>query len=322
MDSKRILIIGGSGFLGKHLACALAKQGHRVIIPTRRRDQVKSIGVSPRVQLIQANVSAPDMLSQLIKGVDAVISLAGILHDTSAQTPFGRDFAKTHVDLPKKIAEAMQKEGVRRLVHISALKADKEAPSGYLRSKAAGEAVLKAADNIDLTIFRPSVIFGEDDVFLNKFAALLKCLPCLPLAGAHTRFQPVHVEDVVNAIVDCLFKPATFGATYELAGPRIYSLQTLVEYVGELTGHPRPVIELPEAISFLQAKLLSYLPNPPITPDNLRSMEVDNIADGHHNYPHWQPRPLESVAPLYLAKQFAQAKLDRMRRSAGRREYT
>ncbi|WP_153111132.1 complex I NDUFA9 subunit family protein [Propionivibrio limicola] len=321
MEIKKVLLIGGSGFVGGHLAALLSERGMRVTVPARRRDKAKRLFVLPRVSVVQADANDPDTLRALMDGVDAVINLVGILHDTSSGAPYGKRFAAAHVELPQKIIAAMKQAGVRRLVHMSALKAASDAPSAYLRSKAAGEAVvLAAANELDVTVFRPSVMFGVGDVFLNTFATLLRCLPVLPLAGADARFQPVHVGDVVNAFADSLDNPATFGQVYELGGPRIYTLRALVDYVGALTGHRRPIIALPGALASVQASLLGLLPKPPMTPDNLRSMQVDSIVDGQHVYPGWKPQPLEAVAPAYLSAMQARRRFDGYRAHAGRRD--
>jgi len=188
-----------------------------------------------------------------------------------------------------------------------------------LRSKAAGEAVvLGAGDGIDVTVFRPSVIFGPDDVFLNTFASLLKAFPVLPIAGGKTRFQPVYVGDVAEAFVRALSDRSTIGKTYELCGPAVFTLKELVEYTGRLIGHPRPVIDLPGPLAKLQACLLGLLPNPPMSPDNLRSLQVDSVTDGKLDFPGWQPQSLAAVAPTYLTHISARSRLDELRRRTSR----
>ena len=321
MDIKHVLLIGGSGFVGGWLAGRLSERGIRVTVPTRRRDNNKRLTMLPRVSLVEADVHDPQVLLGLMPGVDAVINLAGILHDNSSGASYGKRFAAAHVELPAKIVAAMQQAGVRRLLHMSALKAAADAPSAYLRSKAAGEAAVlaaAAAGSLDVTIFRPSVIFGRGDAFLTTFAGLLRCLPVLPLAGAGARFQPVYVGDVVDAFADALKDASTFGQIYELGGPKAYTLRGLVEYVAGLLGQPRLVVELPAALGYLQARLMSLLPNPKMSPDNLRSMQVDNLVDGQHNFPGWQPQALEAVAPTYLLPARAKQRFDGYRAHAGR----
>lgn len=315
MNIKNVLLIGGSGFVGGWIANRLSERGMRVVIPSRHRDHTKKATMMPTVYVVEADVHDPKILADLMKGMDAVINLVGILHDGSSGQPYGKRFAEAHVELPKKIVAAMKQTGVRRLVHMSALKASSDAPSGYLRSKAT---VLAAAKDLDVTIFRPSVIFGPGDAFLNKFASLLNLFPVLPLAGAKARFQPTYIGDVADAMIDCLTRSDTFGKTYELAGPRAYSLREMVDYVAKLTGHCRVVINLGSGLAAVQARVLSLLPNPPLSPDNLRSMQVDNLTDGARNYPDWNPKPLESIAPGYLAKVKVKSRLDSFRSHAGR----
>lgn len=319
MELKKVLLIGGSGFVGGWIANRLSERGIRVIIPSRQRDNAKQLILLPTVYMVDADVHDPETLASLMQGMDAVINLVGILHDSDSRRPYGKRFAAAHVELPRKIIAAMKQAGVRRLVHMSALKAAVDAPSAYLRSKAAGEALVReAAEDLDVTIFRPSVIFGLGDSFLNTFASLLKYLPVFPLGGSAARFQPVYVGDVANAFAASLTDTATFGQTYELCGPRVYTLRELVEYAGELSGHRRIIINLPGALAYLQAGFLSLLPNPPMTPDNLRSMQVDSVTDGRCNYPGWRPQSLEGVAPGYLAKVKPKLQLDGYRCRAGR----
>lgn len=319
MELKKVLLIGGSGFVGGWVANRLSERNIRVVIPTRHRDHSKQVILLPTVYTVEADVHDPKQLAELMTGVNAVVNLVGILHDGDSSQPYGKRFAAAHVELPKKILAAMKDGGVRRLVHVSALKAAADAPSGYLRSKAAGEALLReAANQFDITVLRPSVIFGPGDSFLNTFATLLKLLPALPLAGGAARLQPVYVGDVADALVASLTDRATFGQTYELAGPAVYTLRQLVDYTAKLIGKKRLVIELPDALARLQASVLGLLPKPPLSPDNLRSLLVDNVSDGAHDYPGWNPQRVEAVAPAYLAAIRLRQRLDGYRCRAGR----
>ena len=320
MELKNVLLIGGSGFVGGWIANRLSERGIRVTIPTRRRDNTKQLILLPTVDMVEANVNDPQQLAQLMHGQDAVINLVGILHDHDSRLPYGKGFAAAHIELPRKIIAAMQQTGVRRLVHMSALNAAVDAPSEYLRSKGEGEAIVRAAmGELDITVFRPSVIFGPGDAFLNMFAKLLRLFPFFPLGCGAARFQPVYVGNVAEAFTGCLTDRNTFGQTYDLCGPKVYTLRELVEYTGELIGKPRPVLDLGDGgWAYLQAGLLWLLPNPPMSPDNLRSMEVDSVTDGSHNYPVWQPMSLESVAPTYLSNVRPKMRLDTYRYRAGR----
>lgn len=300
---KNILVIGGSGFLGSAIIGELARRGGFtqtcITVPTRRPERARHLLVMPTVKLVGADVHDPAVLGRLMQGQDAVISLVGILRSAEGQ-PYGKDFAHAHVDLPQKIAVAALRAGVRRVIHVSALQASADAPSGYLRSKAAGEAALRAAD-LDLTIFRPSVIFGQGDSFLTLFAGLAKIAPFFPLASPDARFAPVWIGDVANCVVDSLLNSASIGQCYNLCGPQQYSLRELVHYAATVAGHPRTVIGLPDAIAWLQAWLMEFLPDPPMTRDNLRSMRVDSVCAEGMALPFGRKAAsLEAIAPTYL----------------------
>lgn len=272
-----ILLIGGSGFLGSHLAPRLTNAGHRLRIPTRRLDGAKRLTVLPTAEVIEADVHDPAVLARLAEGCDAVINLVGILKGGEGQ-PYGAGFARAHVELPAKIATAAREAGAARLLHVSALKADADAPSGYLRSKAAGEAAIRDAFP-GATFFRPSVIFGRGDAFLNLFAGLLKVAPVVPLACPDARFQPVWAGDVADAMAAALTHPESCGQAYDLCGPRQYALRELVALAGEMAGVRRPIIGLGEGLSWLQAWAMEFVPNGPMTRDNVRSMRVPSVCN-------------------------------------------
>ncbi|MFM7849867.1 MAG: complex I NDUFA9 subunit family protein [Rubrivivax sp.] len=271
-----VAVLGGTGFVGhavcEHLVERSGGAGGRVVVPTRRLRHGLAIQSLPTVQLVQADVHDDQDLARVLAGCEAVVHLVAILHGSEAE------FDRVHVQLPRRVAAACKAAGVRRAIHVSALGAATDAPSRYLRSKAAGEKVWRES-GLDVTMLRPSVIFGARDRFLNLFAQLQALAPFVPLGGAHARFQPVWVEDVAKAVVRCLDQPATIGQVFECAGPQQFTLADLVRLAGRLSGHPRPVLPLPGALARLQALVMECLPGQPLmSRDNVDSMRVPNVA--------------------------------------------
>jgi NADH dehydrogenase len=298
----KILLIGGSGFVGTHLAERLYNEGHYIHVPTRRYERARHLLVLPTLTIEEADIHDEAQLERLMANKDAVINLVGVLQGGNGH-PYGPGFARAHVELPKKIVRAAQRAGIKRVLHMSALQADGRAPSGYLRSKAAGEAAAFAVSPaVAVTVFRPSVIFGEGDSFLSLFARLQALFPVMPLACPDARFQPVWVDDVATAFATSLTRQESFGQTYDLCGPRVYTLRELVAYAGRVSGHPRPIFGLPPAAAWLQAALMEWLPGAPLSRDNLRSMQVPSVCEGGCTLPFGLiATPLEDVAPNYLS---------------------
>lgn len=313
MPASSVLVIGGGGFVGRYVVNRLVSQGYRVLVPTRRRDRARHLFLLPTVDVIETDPGDPTVLARLATGTEAVVNLAGILHETRTQT-----FADVHVELPRKIVAACKAAGVRRLLHMSALHADPQGPSLYQRTKGEGEAVV-ASSGLDWTMFQPSVIFGREDAFLNLFARLGRRLPIMAVAGASTRFAPIYAGDVAQCFVDSLDQDATVGQRYPLCGPKVYSLRDLVRYVGELTEHPRPIVGLSGGLASLQAGLLEHLPGKLMTRDNLASMQKDSVCDCP--FPEvfgFAPTALEAVAPTYLSTEAVRSRYDAYRSQGGR----
>ena len=322
MHLRNVLLIGGSGFVGSAIAARLSGAGVNVLVPTRRRERAKALILLPTVEVVEAQVHDEAQLAQLVRGMDAVINLVGVLHGGRGRQgePYGPQFKQAHVDLPRKIAQACVNAGVPRLVHVSALGARADAPAMYLRSKAAGEAALmEFKDRLALTILRPSVCFGPDDKFLNLFAHLQAMMLFFPLGRAEAKLQPVYVEDVAQAAINVLANPATFGQAYDIAGPKAYTLKELVQYAGSLSGHPRLVVGLPEPLAYLQAWMMEWLPNPPLSRDNLDAIKVDNLMAGEVS-PELgiTPVALETIGPMYLSHQTPRERYMQLRDHAGR----
>jgi uncharacterized protein YbjT (DUF2867 family) len=277
-------------------------------VPTRHRQRARHLLPLPTCDVVQADVHDDVTLDRLVGCCDTIVNLIGVLY-SRAGTPYGRDFARAHVELPRRIAAACARHGGRRVVHVSALGlhdgTGPEPVSAYLRSKRDGERVLRAEPSLTLTVFRPSVVFGPEDAFLNLFARLQRILPVMPLARADARLQPVYVGDVAQAIVQALDEPRTLARCYELTGPDVFTLGQLARLAGELSGHPRPVLPLPDALGWLQAALLEFAPGPTLmSRDNFHSLSQPSVAtpgaSGWAPELGVRPTPLMAVAPQWL----------------------
>jgi NADH dehydrogenase len=276
---QRILLIGGSGFIGTMIAEKLIERGNTLLVPTRRRERARHLIVLPGCDVVEADIYDDAVLAGLVSQADAVINLVGILHGNVGQ-PYGSAWAKAHVELPRRIIAVCKAQGVRRYLHMSALGADSAGPSMYQRSKGDAEQLVKAS-GLDWTIFRPSVVFGPGDKLLNMFAKLQALFPVMPLAGADCRFAPVHVADVAEAFASSLNNKSSYGQTYELAGPDVVTLRELVQLAGRAVGYERPVLGLPGFVARIQAALMRLAPGEPLlSADNLDSMKTDNVPSG------------------------------------------
>ena len=316
---NNILVLGGTGFIGRHVCEKLHRRGWNITVPTRRAINAAGVQHLPRVTVLEADVHDPAQLLNLLIGQDAVVNLVAILHGSED------DFERVHVELPLSLAEACAADSVRRVVHVSALGASQDGPSRYQRSKGRGEEVLRGA-GLDLTILRPSVVFGAGDRFLNLFARMQAVLPLVPLAGAHARFQPVWVEDVAQAVVACLrdsgLPMSSVGQTFECAGPDVLTLADLVRVAGRHGSRQRPVLPLPPALARLQARVMEWMPGEPLmSRDNLDAMSVDNVAT--LQCPGLaalgiEPASVYSVAPTYLGQRGGRSQLLAYRHAARR----
>ncbi len=313
-----VCVLGGTGFVGHHLVNHLVENGYRVRVASRRPVRHRDLGVLPDVELVEADVHKPAALARLLADCSAVINLVAILNEDRAG-----DFQRVHVELPHKIIQACQEQGVTRLLHMSALNADPRGDlSHYLTSKGEGEALVHSVDSLEVTSFRPSVIFGLGDHFFNRFAALLRSAPLLfPLACPRSRFSPVYVDDVVGAMLKSLADRHTIGQRYDLCGPHAYTLQQLVEFTARTIGVRRFILPLGDGLSRLQARVMQHLPGKSFTYDNYLSLQVDSIC--RHRFPAIfaiDPQPIESIVPIYLANRTLRGRYDQFRALA-RHEY-
>ena len=312
---KKILILGGTGFVGRHLCEKLAEGDYRATVLTRRRANAKHLQMLPMLDVVEGSAYDAATLAPLLAEHDAVVNLVAILHGSEAA------FGKAHVQLPQTLVQACAAAGQRRIVHVSSLGADTNAPSMYQRSKARGEAVLFSS-GLDVSVLRPSVIFGAEDKFLNTFASLQKMFPFIPLAGSTAKFQPVWVEDVASALVKCIEDISTIGKTFEACGPDVFTLKQLVQLAGQHSGHNKPIIGLPNALARVQAALMELAPGEPImSRDNLDAMKVDNVSGGM--LPGLKdlgisPAAARAVVPFYLGEQGLRSGLMAKRKTAGR----
>ncbi len=321
----KIIILGGTGFIGRHICEKLIRAGHQVTVPTRKLENAREIQMLPGLQPLLCNVHDEKQLMQVAAGHDVLINLVAILHGCEAE------FERTHVTLPQTIVAACKAAGISRVVQMSSLGAALDAPSQYLRSKGRGEQVF-AESGLNVTILRPSVVFGEGDKLLNTFAQLQLAFPVMPLACADAQFQPVWVEDVAQAVVNVAtthyyqnsstprnIHSGYLPKTFEIAGPHTKSLRDLVALAGRCVGAQRPVLALPHALARLQAFVMEKLPGPTLmSRDNLASMQSPNVASG--KLPGLRELGIEASSIEAIAPQYLQpaSRLDAFRKHASR----
>jgi uncharacterized protein YbjT (DUF2867 family) len=309
MKRQRIVILGGTGFVGSHLVPRLHADGHTIQILSRNREKHRDLGVLPRASVTSVDIYNGDALRAQFAGADAVINLVGILNERGSD---GSGFRKAHVELTETVIAACHSAGVPRLLQMSALRAG-EGESHYLRTR--GEAETRVTmSRLAWTIFRPSVIFGRDDGLFFRFASLLRLTPVLPLARADAKFAPVYIGDVSEAFARAIAHPHTAGHVYELFGPRVITLVELVRWTAELIGKRRWIVPLPDALGYLQAMVGEWLPGKPISRDNFRSLKLDSVGkDDGLAALGIIATPMELIVPPLLRGENKQRRLDRFR---------
>lgn len=315
MKLQKICVLGGTGFVGRNLVVRLINRGYQVRVPTRHPQRNRAIEVLPGAELVGADVHDPETLREQFAGCDAVINLIGVLHEYP-----GQSFRAVHAELPGKVVDACRATGVERLLHMSALHADAaKGPSQYLFTKGEGERTVVEARDLAVTCFKPSIVFGPDDDFFNKFANLLKFNLVLPLACPNSRFAPVYVGDVAQAFETALENDATVGRSYELCGPRAYTFKELVEDIARMLGKKRLVVGLPDSLARLQAKIFGMLPVKIFTTDNYLSLQVDSVC-GRNGFEELgiTPHSVEGIMQLYFADKTQRRAYDQLRRAARR----
>jgi NADH dehydrogenase len=312
MKLNSVCVLGGTGFVGRHLVARLAEHGYRVRVLSRHPQRHRDLLVNPGVELVSCNIHDVQQLTAQFKGLDAAINLVGILNERR-----DGDFRRVHVDLVDKVADACRNNRVTRLLHMSALNASAtEGPSLYLTTKGEGANRAHSQAGLKVTSFRPSVIFGPDDSFFNRFAALLRVTPGIfPLACPDTRFAPVYVGDVAEAFCTALDDKSTWGKRYELCGPKAYTLKALVEYTAGQLGLRRWVIGLNPGLSRLQARILGLAPGKPFSYDNYLSLQRDSVCtENGLGLLGIEPTAVEAVVPLSLARQGQRQRYNRLRK--------
>jgi uncharacterized protein YbjT (DUF2867 family) len=318
MRTLTIAVLGGTGFLGTRLVARLIKEGHRVTVLSRDREQHKHLLVLPGLTLQNCDVYKEAQLSEQLRGKDVVINLIGILNEGGFG---GGGFRRAHTELTQGLLLAMRSAGVGRLLQVSALKAAVDAPSYYLRSKGEAERLIRDANfPLDWTIFQPSVMFGPGDSFLNRFAGLLAAIPlAFPLAKPNARFQPVFVDDVIEALLRCMNSAGCSRQTFQLGGPQIYSLREIVALVAKLTGQKRWIAGLPDVAAYLQGFVMNFVPGRPFSTDNYRSLTVDSVCseDGFAKLG-LKPQSMLASARQFLGSLEDNARLSLNRASASR----
>ncbi len=326
MPDHLVTVFGGSGFLGRHLVRVLARRDYRIRVAVRRPDlagHLQPLGRVGQIHAVQANVRYPDSVEAAARHSDAVVNLVGILFERGQRT-----FPAVHVAGADTVARAAVGTGAR-VIHVSALGAHTDSASRYARTKSLGEAAVRAAAP-RATIFRPSIVFGPEDDFFNRFAATARLSPVLPLVGGgHTRFQPVFVGDVAEAIAKAVDGDVAAGTTYELGGPEVKTFRELLAFVLATTGRRRPLVPLPFGLATLQATFLQFLPKPPLTPDQVKLLRVDNVVSAEaqregRTLPALgiEPTTIEAIVPTYLWRfrktgQFGKRTTDDRRQTTG-----
>lgn len=315
MTVKTIGILGGSGFVGRHLSLLFSNMGYQVRVISRHPEKHSELQLTPGISVVKGDIFDNNMLEIFFQGLDVAINLVGILNEKRDN---GQGFHRAHVELTHRVILACEHAGVPRLLHMSALNADKNAASYYLSSKGEAEDWAHRAGKwgLQVTSFRPSIIFGKNDSFFNRFAGLLKLTPLIfPLACAKSRFAPVYVDDIGLAFAYALDHPETIGQRYDLCGPKTYTLKELVAYTAECLQLKRSIPGLPDFASRLQARILGLMPTQPFTMDNYRSLQIDSVCkeNGFHSLG-IKPRSLEAIVPTYLGNEHREHELSQYRK--------
>jgi NADH dehydrogenase len=299
LSIERVCLVGGAGFVGSHVAYRLATSGHKCLVLTRHSQRHRDLAVNDGIDLVECDIFDSDALMRQLRDCDAAINLVGILNESGTA-----NFRRVHVDLVENLMAACRATGIRRFLHMSALHADAgNGTSEYLRSKGEGENLAHARGQPDIAVtsFRPSVIFGRDDSFINRFATLLRLPGPMPLACPDAKFAPVCIDDVAKGFVDSLERSDTYGQRYDLCGPQVYTLEEIVQYIARQLGRRKSIVRLPDRVSRWQARVLELVPGKPFTRDNYLSLQIPSICkDNGLELLGIKPTPMDAVVPQFL----------------------
>lgn len=312
LDLNKIVILGGTGFIGSNLAFELSKYTKKITILTRNKEKNKKLLVLPNIEIIQTNVNDELSLRELTKGADLLINTVGVLNESDNFN----SFSSLHVDLVKKISHVVSYNKIARMLHISSLNAGVSSTSNYLRTKGeAEEYLLKETSNFcNVTIFKPSVVFGEDDSFFNRFKKILTYSPVFPLACPYTKFAPIFINDLVHFMVDSINDRNKFNIAIDLTGPKTYTFYSLIKLTLSFLKIKRIIIPLPNALSKLQAYIFERLPGKMFTIDNYNSLQIDSVSDSGLK----GSTSIEQVVPKYLNLMQEETNIEKLRKRSGR----
>lgn len=315
MSKRRVTLLGGTGFVGTQLSCRLAQEFDEVVLLSRHSQRSRTLRILPNVHVQQTDVHDEEKLKQALSGSDVVVNLVGILNDAGKNS--ANSFAGAHAELTRKVVDACTALGIKRYLHMSALNADADkGTSEYLRTKGEAEKTVKASKALNWTLFQPSVIFGEQDSFFNRFAGLLTSLPVFPLACPDARMAPVYVGDVVDSMMSSINDTSTFNQSIQLCGPSDYTLQEIVEFTANTCGLKRKIIRLPDGLAKLQARVMEFVPGKPFSRDNYQSLQTDSVCQTGCDR---QPTSIQAIVPSYLGNRKGLTARHQSRRQLARR---
>jgi NADH dehydrogenase len=310
---NKVVILGGTGFIGAQLATKLSPKSKKIIIPTRNTESNLGLKMIPNLEIVRTDIKDERSINLLLEDADLVINTVGILNEINEDNSFD----KIHYQLPKKVSNSIKKNKVKRFMHISSLNADPKSIGKYLKSKGKAEDFLisETSSFCNLTIFRPSIVFGESDSFFNKFASLLKFLPIFPLACPNAKFMPVYVEDLTDFMISTINNIDSYGKKIDVTGPGEYTFRELIDHTLAALKIRRVIIPLNSFLSRLQASVFEKLPGKLFTMDNYQSLQIDSCSDEGFK----GSSSLEDIIPQYLNIKTKQERFEKLRKKSGRK---